>query len=89
MKDVCLSNAVYVCLMYLYSAHISYCQTSACEIQLRKGSEPNILPVVIFNHINLNCDEPRGGVVVSWLAWWSSELEVGGSSLVSAIVLFP
>ena len=31
----------------------------------------------------------RGGTVVKWLARWTAGLEVGGSSLVSAAVLFP
>ena len=30
-----------------------------------------------------------GGAVVLWLARWTSDLEVGSSSLVTAIVLFP
>ena len=30
-----------------------------------------------------------GGAVVEWLASWTSDLEVGGSSLVIAVVLFP
>ena len=30
-----------------------------------------------------------GGAVVWWLAHWTSDLEVGGLSLVSAVLLFP
>ena len=30
-----------------------------------------------------------GGAVVQWLAHWTSNLEVGGSSLVTAVMLFP
>ena len=30
-----------------------------------------------------------GGAVVQWLARWTSDLEVGGLSRVSAVVLFP
>ena len=30
-----------------------------------------------------------GGVVVWWLARWTFDLEVGGSSLVPAVMLFP
>ena len=30
-----------------------------------------------------------GGAAVWWLARWTSDLEVGGSSLVSAVMLFP
>ena len=30
-----------------------------------------------------------GGVVVQWLAHWTPDLEVGGLSLVSAVMLFP
>ena len=35
------------------------------------------------------CRRFRGGAVVTWLARWTSDLKVGGSSLVTAVVLFP
>ena len=31
----------------------------------------------------------RGGAVVQWLARWTFDLGVGGSNLVTVVVLFP
>ena len=68
---------------------------AACRCNMSLQHDPSCLPTFIgicfcirgnfMPCMFKNC----GGTVVYWLAPWTSDLEVGGSSLVSAVMLFP
>ena len=49
------------------------------------ATETRTTMIVVNVYFMMMC----GGTVVYWLVHWTSDLEVGGSSLVSAVVLFP